>query len=318
MLITSVSRKVWLVKLFRAAIKSLKIAGNVVAVDINPLSAGLFVGDKYYLVPPVSNDHFTKNILEICHKEQISLVVPTRDAELAFFAENKDIFESNGVRILVSKKEVIEICRDKYLFYKFLEENGFVVTETYLSGQRGPSLKFPVIVKPRCGSGGKDVFKAENLYELKFFEKYVPNAILQSFIKGKEYTVDVFSDFEGNVLSVVPRERIEIFGGESFKGRTVKNDLIMNQAKKLAEKLGSVGHITIQCIVNEENLFFIEVNPRFGGGAALSIAAGANTPALILRLLMNEKVKPLIGQYEEGLIMLRYTEDFFINEKSLK
>jgi carbamoyl-phosphate synthase large subunit len=318
-LITSVSKKVWLVKLFKAALKSLGLKGRVVSVDINPLSAGFFVSDKYYLVSSTTNEAFIPEILGICRREHIRLLVPTRDGELSLFAENKCLFESEGVTILISDKNVIETCRDKYLFWQFLKKNGFESPQTYVPHQVDYSLlEYPLIVKPRSGSGGKGAYKVKNKEELRFFEKHVPNAIIQEFVKGNEYTVDVLSDFEGNVLTVVPRERIEVISGESFKGRTIKHEELMRCTKKLVEKLGTRGHVTVQCIMDGERIAFIEINPRFGGGVALSVAAGANSPALILRLLRGEKVKPMIGQFKEGMVMLRFTDDFFLDEKGLK
>ncbi|MCK4968526.1 MAG: ATP-grasp domain-containing protein, partial [Candidatus Aenigmarchaeota archaeon] len=172
-------------------------------------------------------------------------------------------------------------------------------------------IKYPLIIKSNNGSGSNDIYKAENEKELKFFINYNPNSIAQEFIFGKEYTIDLFSDFDKNVISVVPRERIETFGGESYKGKTVKDEEIINQTKKLAETIGSFGHITVQCIKNENKIMFIEINPRFGGGASLSFAAGVNTPRMLIKLLMGKKINHTIGNFKE-LTMLRHTKDIFI------
>jgi carbamoyl-phosphate synthase large subunit len=141
--------------------------------------------------------------------------------------------------------------------------------------------------------------------------------IVQEYHKGTEYTIDLFADFDGNVISVVPRERIYTFGGESFIGRTYKNYKLMNDAIKLAEKLNLIGHNTIQCFFDNDETVFIEVNPRYGGGANLSFAAGANTPLYLIQLVKNKKVKSRIGQFQDSFVMLRYTEDFFVEEKKI-
>lgn len=317
-LITSVSRKVWLVNAFKDALKQEGIKGKVVSVDMNPLSAGLYVSDTHYIVPPSSDRSFMPRILEICERENIRLLVPTRNGELLLFAKNKDRFEKYGVKILVSEPEVIEVCNDKYRFYQFLAKNNIPTPKTFLPNQAFcSSMEYPLIIKPRYGSGGKDTFKVKNKKEIELFINYVSQPVIQEFVEGKEYTVDLLSDFDGKVLTVVPRERIETFGGESFKGRTVKDHRIIRHAKKLAERLGTIGHITIQCLANKEIIKFTEVNPRFGGGAALGIAAGANTPLLILKLVLGEKIKPMIGDFTEGLILLRYTKDIFLKGNAL-
>jgi len=312
-LITSVSRKVWLVKAFKDAMKQEGIDGKVISVDINPLSAGLYVSDKHYPVPSSSDQNFIPAVLEICKKEDIKLLIPTRDGELLLFAKSKDKFEKQGIHIMVSNPGVIEICNDKYRFYQFLTKNNIPTPKTYLPNQLDfSSIHYPLLVKSRYGSGSKGLFKVENAEELQFFVNYVPNPVIQEFANGNEYTVDLFSDFNGNVLTVVPRERIETFCGESYKGKTVKDTQIIEYAKNLAEKLGTIGHITIQCIKNDNRLKFIEVNPRFGGGAILGIKSGANTPLLLIKLILGKRIEPQIGEFKDNFIMLRYTKDLFI------
>jgi len=312
-LITSVSRKVWLVKAFKDALKQEEINGKVISVDINPLSAGFYASDKHYLIPPSSDQNFMPVILEICKKEDVKLLIPTRDGELLLFAKNKKKFEKQGIYVVVSNLEVIEICNDKYKFHQFLMKNNIPSPKTYLPNQLDfSSIHYPLLVKSRYGSGSKGLFKVENAEELQFFVNYVPNPVIQEFINGKEYTVDLFSDFNGNVVTVVPRERVETFCGESYKGKTVKDTQIIEYAKNLAEKLGTIGHITIQCIKNDNGIKFIEVNPRFGGGAILGIKSGANTPLLLIRLILGKRIEPQIGEFKDNFIMLRYTKDLFI------
>jgi len=312
-LITSVSRKVWLVKAFKDALRQEGVDGKVISADINNLSAGLYVSNRYYLVPPSYDQSFIPTILGICKKENIKLVIPTRDGELLLFAKSKEKFEKQGTHVMVSNPEIIEICNDKYKFYQFLLKNNIPTPKTYLSEQIDfSSTHYPLFVKARYGSGSKSVFKVENEEELKFFINYVPSPVIQEFANGKEYTIDLLSDFNGKVVTVIPRERIETFCGESYKGKTIKDMKMIEYAKNLAEKLGTIGHITIQCIKNDEGIKFIEVNPRFGGGAILGIKSGANTPLLILRLINGKRIEPQIGEFKENLIMLRYTEDLFI------
>lgn len=312
-LITSVSRKVWLVDAFKNALKQEGINGKVISADTNALSAGLYVSNRHYLVPSSSDQNFIPTILGICKKENIKLLIPTRDGELLSFAKNKEKFEQQGTCIMISNPEIIKMCNDKYRFYQFLTKNNIPTPKTYLSKQIDFSLvHYPLLVKSRYGSGSRSVFKVKNEEELRFFINYVLNPVIQEFANGKEYTIDLLTDFNGKVLTLVPRERIETFCGESYKGKTIKDTKMIECAKNLAEKLGTIGHITVQCIKNDVGIKFIEVNPRFGGGAILGVKSGANTPLLILRLINGKRLEPRIGEFKENLIMLRYTKDLFI------
>ena len=312
-LITSVSKKVWLVQAFKDALKQGNLEGNIVSLDSNFLSAGFYVSDKHYVVPSSSGKTFISKVMDICIREDIKLIIPTRDGELLVFSESKKQFKEQGVEIMVSDKEIINICRDKYKFFEFLSANNIATPNTILPKQVDFSnMTYPLIIKSRRGSGSKDLFKAKNKKELKFFIDYIDDPIIQDYIDGKEYTVDLFSNFQKKVLSVVVRERIETFHGESYKGKTVKEMDIIRIAKNVAEKLGTIGHITLQFIKNDSVIKLIEINPRFGGGAALGIKAGSNTPLFLLKLIAGKKIESQIGNFKEDLLMLRYTNDLFI------
>ena len=315
-LITSASRKVSLIKSFQKAIKQ-EGEGKVVAVDINPLSAALYHADKSYLIPKSSDNNFIPKLLELCKKEEIHLIIPTRDEELIIFAKNKDKFDNIGTKVMVSDPGVIKICNDKVKFIEFCKNNNIIIPETYFKDQiKKEILDFPLFLRERFGKGSKKAFIIKNKDELDCYLKQFEYPIVQKYCDWKEYTVDLFADFNGNIISVVPRERIHTVGGESFISRTYKNDKLIGDNIKLAEKLNLIGHNTIQCFFNKTKSKFIEINPRFGGGANLSFTAGANTPLYLIKLIKGEKLKNKIGEFKDSLVMLRFTEDIFIDKKT--
>lgn len=317
-LITSASRKVWLVKAFQKAIKH-EGEGNVVAVDIDPFSAALYHSNVAYLVPKSSDNIFITTMLKLCNKEKIDIIVPTRDEELLLFAENRDKFEKKGTKIMVSNPDTIRICNDKLKFVKFCQKNKFSIPKTFTKDQiKQKKLNFPLFIRDRFGKGSKKAFKVENKNKLDYILKQIKNPIVQECYQGTEYTVDLFADFYGNIISVIPRKRNYVFCGESYISQTYKNYQIINDSIKLAKKLHLIGHNTIQCFFDNDKTIFIEVNPRYGGGAHLGFAAGANTPLYLIQLINNKDIKPKIGKFRDSLIMLRYTKDIFINEKVAK
>jgi carbamoyl-phosphate synthase large subunit len=173
-----------------------------------------------------------------------------------------------------------------------------------------------LFLKPWDGSAGRGNAVANNRSELSFYVKRIPNAICQELVKGDEYTCDVYVDFVGDVRCVVPRRRIEIRAGEVSKGQIVKNTHIMTEAARLVEKLGAgPGVITLQLfLTNDDKVKFIEINPRFGGGAPLSIKAGANFPKWILQELSGQKPRIRPGGFKDNLIMLRYDSEVWLDD----
>ena len=319
-LITSAGRRGALVKCFEKTIEGMKgIGGKVVSVDASPLAAALYLSDKLYIVPRISDSNYIDNLLDVCKKEEVKLIIPTIDTELLILSQNKEIFEKKGIRIAISDTKVIEICSNKLKTFQFFKENNIPTVETfsYCQVDKIEKLNYPLFIKPSSGSASINTYKINNRKELDFFIDYINNPVIQEYAEGREFTLDVLTDLEGQVINVVPRERIEVRAGEINKGRTVKDERLIEYGKNIVEKLGGIGPITIQCFKKGSEIKFTEINPRIGGGYPLSFAAGANYPELLIRMVLGEKVAPRLGEFEENLIMLRWEDAVFIKEDNL-
>jgi len=316
-LITSAGREVPLVKAFKKALKT--EGGKIICVDINPLSAAFLYSDLSYLVPKYSDSSFIAKLLNICRKHNIKLIVPTKDDELPIFAKNREKFEKMGVTIMVSSIETVETCFDKLKFVEFCKKNNIPIPKTYnIKEIEKSNIHFPLFMNDRFGKGSRGVLKINNKKELALGLSINKNRIIQEYINEKEYTIDLFADFDGNIISVVPRERIFTFGGESFIGRTYNNKRIIDSTIEMSKKLKLIGHNTIQCFFDGKNIKFIEVNPRYGGGSSLSFAAGANTPLYLIQLLKGKKIESRIGKFIDNFFMIRHTEDVFLKKEDIK
>jgi len=328
-LFTCIGRRVSLLESFRRAAKQLKINASLLGTDTTELSPALQLCDKRFGVKPTTHAGYIKQILSIVKANNVKLLVPTVDLDLKRLAQNKPKFAALGCRVLVSDPEVIDICQDKRKTYKFLLRNDFeapvtVTIPTALKNLRNRKLKivnrksqtrFPLFVKPWDGYAGRGNAVVNNRKELLFYAKRVPNAICQELVEGTEYTCDVYVDFGMKVRCVVPRKRIEVRAGEVSKGQTAKNARIMSEAVTLVEKLGAgPGVITLQLFLTDGGkIKYIEINPRFGGGAPLSIKAGADFPKWILQELAGRKPNIRPDGLKDGLIMLRYDSEVWLD-----
>ncbi len=313
-LITSCGRRVELVKAFKAARDALSITGEVMCADCSDTAPALMFADKKFTVPKISSGKYISALKEIIEREKISLVVPTIDTELMLLAQNRAELEKSGARVLVPSVEACGICCDKQKTAEFLAENGFDAPVTLSEEQaRSYDGDYPLFVKPRDGSSSIDAFKARNAEELAFFSRYVKNAIVQECVSGSEYTVDILTDFDGEPLFVVPRLRIAVRGGEIMKGRVQKNELIVKVCKELVKKLGYVGQLTVQGFLTDDGKFkLIEMNARFGGGAPMSIRAGADFCGTLYKLLRGEKPTYFDG-YEDGITVSRFDDSVVVS-----
>lgn len=314
-LILSVGRRVELVKLFQKALKDLNIKGSVIGADISKTAPALQFVDKSYLIEKIDSGNYIKNIIEICEKENINLIIPTIDTELLKLSENKKIIEEKTkAKINISDIDVIKICRDKKTTQMFFEENNFLVPkEIKKEDIKDKNYKFPLFIKPLNGSSSVNTFKINNEKELEFFIDYVPQPIIQEMIVGDEYTVDVFCDFNSKPITIVPRKRLAVRSGEISKGIILKDREIIEEIKKIIDVLKPKGHITVQCIKTKKGIEFIEINPRFGGGAPMSIVAGADSCKNLISLCLGKKLK-YNEDYKDKLLCLRYDETVFIED----
>lgn len=313
-MITSVSRKVTLVRAFQSALDR-EGGGEVVAVDASQHSAALYEADIHQIAPYGLDSSFLDSILEMGEKYDVKIIVPTRDEEVSFLSSRRGKINDAGMRVMAPSPQSVEVCQDKMKFIDHCIENDIKVPKVYTDSETKDSCELPVFVRGRFGKGGSSAYKVESQAELHVKINEMEDPIVQEYVDAPEYTVDLFADFRGEVISVVPRERVHVFGGESFVGRTVRDDQIINEAVRLSESLNLVGHNTIQCFRRDnDEVHFIEVNPRYGGGASLGFASGAFTPQYLVRLLQGKPVPPRIGEFEEGRTMLRYTQDLFLDK----
>jgi carbamoyl-phosphate synthase large subunit len=316
-LFTCIGRRVSLLESFRRAARRLKINASFLGTDTTELSSALQRCDKRFLVKPTTHPGYIAELLAIVKANNVKLLIPTVDLDLRSLAQNKPKFAALGCRVLVSDPEVIEICQDKRKTYTFLIKNGFE-TATTMSVRSALSKKinWPCFIKPWDGYAGRANAIVNNREELSFYAKKIPNPICQELVQGTEYTCDVYVDFDKRVRCVVPRRRIEIRAGEVSKGQIVKNPRIMDEASRLVEQLGAgPGVVTLQLFLSgDDTVKFIEINPRFGGGAPLSIKAGADFPKWILQELTGQNPRIRSGAFKNNLIMLRYDSEVWLSD----
>jgi carbamoyl-phosphate synthase large subunit len=291
-----------------------EISIRVIALDTSPLAVGFQLADGHYTIPLASDAAFIPAVLEICKREGVNIIFPVIDEELLVFAQSRERFQDDGVRVITNAPEVVAIARDKYRTYEFCRHEGIQVPETYLPHElpAAGDLAFPLIVKPKDGRGSVGVFKARNPRELDFFLDYVPNPMVQEFLDGAEYTIDILTDFQGAAISVVPKARLETKAGMQVKGRTVKDDLLIDFALMIVKKFRLVPRGNVQCIVKGDKISLIEVNPKFPASLPFTVAAGVNAPLLLVKMHLGEKISPMIGQFRAGLVMLRCWQEFYV------
>lgn len=308
-LLTSVGRRVALVEAFRLALLG---KGQVFATDVDPTAPGLYVADHGIVCPPVSDPSYVPFLVDLARRLKVAALVPLIDPELPIVADASRELREVGCEVLTPVASVVRVCSDKYLTARFFQELHIPTPKTVLPQNYSPEfMPPPVVVKPRCGSSGRSVMVCNTSQDIEIACCQVTDPVLQEQLTGAEVTVDVLGDLEGNIIQVVQRKRLKVRAGEVERGMTIRDPQIEEFALRAARVLKPRGCINLQCFLTDDGPVFTEINARFGGGYPLSHAAGADFPALIVSMLNGFSVTPRIGEYEVGLVMMRYDTAVF-------
>lgn len=313
-LITSAGKRVALTKYFKETLTRFYPEAKVFTTDMNPAMAPAgYVSDGCFKVPRVTDASYPSQLLEICEKNDVDMVIATIDTELLLLAELKTSFQEKGISIMVSDRSFVEMCRDKRNTGVFFERHGIRVPKEM--DKYHPT--FPMFAKPYDGSLSANLHYIKTADELTpeilddpklLFMEYIDKSVYQ------EYTVDMYYGRDHHVKCIVPRERIEIRAGEINKGRTAKNEILTFLKDKLEYIEGCVGCICVQLFFHPEthDIVGIEINPRFGGGYPLSYMCGGNFPELLIREYFLNEDLAYFDTWKDGMLMLRYDDAIYV------
>lgn len=294
-----------------SALKALGGLGlDLLATAHDPYMPGLYMVDRSFVLPHWSDPQFVDALLEVVRREHIDVVVPVLDDELSVLGPHRDRFAP--AVLAMAPQPALELCLDKWLLHERLRGH-LPLPRT----RRGPDAHLVEasarwVVKPRSGSAGEGVRVVDEQ----------PGAlgddvIVQEHLPGPEVSVDVYVNRRGRTLATVPRMRLSTELGVSSCGRTFHDPRLEQLAARAARLVGVRGIANVQFREDGQGRpRLLEINPRIPGGMALTVAAGANLPALLVREALGEQVDRRLGF--EDLAMVRFREEVFLHPDDLK
>ena len=328
-------------------IKSLRLPDEreirIIGVDMNQDSVGFSMVDKGYVVPPAADESFICEMLAICQKEKVDVVIPLVTRELMQFAWRKDEFAEIGTAVSISNPQSLGIANNKYLLLKHCARVGipfpqFIKVDGYDEFQEAVfKLGYPdrnVCFKPPVSNGLRGfriltekldrldilinqkpintVTTLEDIAPVLRDADPFPQLLVMEYLPGREYSVDVLAD-NGDPVVVIPRLRERIRMGISFVGITENNERVIEASRQVIKTLDLNGNIGLQFREDENGIpKIIESNPRVQGTIVLCTAAGANMVYLAAKLALGEKVEPPAVKWNTK--MIRYWEEIYYEE----
>ncbi len=310
-LVTSASRKIGLIQVVKNAANKVHSSIQVIAADASDTCLAKHFSDDFWKIPLISQIDIQAFISD-CHARSIRLIIPSRDGELAFFAENKPVFEQAGIHIMVSDKESIRKCIDKLAFY---HENGSIQSRVIATFENIDSLKSTrFVVKERFGAGSDSIGINLSKEEASDHAKQLKFPIFQPFIEGSELSIDAYIDTTGKTKGIVMRKRELVVNGESQITTTIQEPALEKEFLGIIDSLKLSGHIILQAIIDSKGeIHVIECNPRFGGASTLSIKAGLDSFywAYLESSSVSLEAYPFI-QTKKPITQVRYPADLYL------
>lgn len=288
---------------------------RIIATDCSNLAPAVYEADQFYLVPRINHPDYMNIILDICKKEKITGVLSLIDPELSLIAKHKEEFAAVGTTVIVPEYDLVETCFNKYAMYELLCDMNIPTGKCYMDKEKfyeekkEGKISYPVFVKPVTGSASMHINKVSTDEELEVLFSLYDDLMIQEFMDGQEYGADVYIDMiTGKVSTIFVKKKIKMRAGETDKSVSVKNEQLFELIKNFAEQCGFKGIIDIDIFEIDSKFYISEVNPRFGGGYPHAYESGVNVPKLIFSNLKGEATTPAIGDYKEGICMMKYNE----------
>ncbi|MBV9715548.1 MAG: ATP-grasp domain-containing protein [Solirubrobacterales bacterium] len=288
---------------------------DVYSADIDPFAAGLYLvaPERRIMLPRGDSPRFVDAVMDACREHAIDVVVPTVDSELLPVAEARAAFEAAGVALVNPSAETLRMCLDKWALHQRCDGVVRVPASVVVNGDFDPaSIELPAIVKPRSGSGSRDIHLVSSHDDLERVARDGTN-LVQEHLPGREHSLDVLARRDGRVLAVVPRERLKVDSGIAVTARVTRDEALESFGRTVAERIGlvGVGNVQVKETADGEPAL-LEVNPRFPGSMPLTIAAGVNMPALAVREALGQPMPDQPIEFRP-LAMVRLLEDRFLD-----
>lgn len=300
LLFTNAGRRTYLIE-YAIELQKLNYDIEIFVCDTSVDTAAMHVSSEvnWFITPRVTeNEHdYLNELLDKCTRNKIEMIVPLMDYELLTLAKHRKEFEETGIKLWLSDYEVIDICLDKRKNFEFCMNNGIPVPETWFFAKK---LNTPVIKKKIFGSGSNGIEVIKPGYDYTFHEN---RDMIQSIIDGKEYGMDILNDYNGKYVHACIKEKISMRSGETDKAKVISDSLLEELAVKISSIFKHRGSMDIDFIkTNNNDVYFLDFNPRFGGGYPFTHASGANYLKYIVDISMgNPPEIPRIENYITGM-----------------
>lgn len=305
--------------------KSLNGSYGIIATDLSPVAPALFEADKAFLVPRIDDPDYFETILKICKDNDVKAITTLIDPEIELLASHRGELLAEGVLPLCPSKETAHLCFNKYEMFRHLSSNGVrtVLTydclESFKEGLEKGEVSFPVFMKPVSGSGSVGIGRVDNWEEaVEKFNDHRFTYIIQELMTGGDCDADVYVDcFSHKPVAIFSKRKIESRIGGASKTISFKDPKLFAFIEEVCSVLELSGPCDMDFFYKDGDYYLSEINPRFGGAYLHAYGAGVDFVKLIVNNIQGKANQPVIGNYDEDVIMMMYDAVVIKNKSQL-
>lgn len=305
--------------------KSLDENSKIITTAHQKLIPALYAGDRGYVVSDVMSDGYIEEILDICDKEEIGIVLTMLDVETKILSKNRKEFEKRDILLLVPSEKTSEICFDKYMMFCHLRENGIKTINTYKDMESfilafdKKEIEFPVFVKPNTGRGSVGARRVDSIDELKEIMSSENDLIIQELMRGEDIDVDVYVDaISKKAISIFSKRKIESKIGGTSKSVSFIDMKLEKYVHKLVDTLEFNGPIDIEVFKVDDEYYLTEVNPRFSAAYVQAYSCGVDFVKFMYNNYMKKENDTNVSEYCEGNVMIKYESHLSLSDEAVR
>jgi carbamoyl-phosphate synthase large subunit len=311
--------------LIRCFLKSWAEQGEIIVSDSYPLAPSLYEDCRSFIIPFYKHKNYTEAILDLCEKQKVTGVLSLIDPDLSILSELKTEFASAGILAFISEEWIVKATFDKWEMFKVFEANHIPTVKSwadlseFLNDVKNGKAGYPIMVKPREGSGSRGLHYIESEETLiSVWNNAIEPMLIQRWIEGRELGADLYFDiYSGELIEFFIKEKLKMRAGETDKSVSLRDEKAENLLKRLSRNLALYGPIDVDLFITAHDDYLIsEINPRFGGGYPHAYACEADYPGLILQNMQGKHLTEQKIKWQSGHYMMKFFDMVFIDDKT--
>lgn len=291
---------------------------KIVGLAYDAMEPGIYLDwliDHSFMMPYPSGGHeaYFQRLGYIKENFGLDFIIPCLDVELPFFTKYSGELEDMGIKVAVPTLEQFKL-RGKDCIPAVAKKIGVKAPETRVVNSLSEFLTAvedigtPVMVK---GAFYKAYYAATTQQAVGHFNCIVAEwgypIIVQQVVTGDEMNVVGVGDGDGNSLGMVGIKKLTVTSlGKIWNGVTIKNKPMLDAVEAFIKEYKWNGPFEMECIVDGDTVYLIEINPRFPAWSYFSAGVGVNLAAGMARRAMDLPVEKA-NDYESGKLYVRYT-----------